>query len=104
MKKFVRFCVMYSISNPLPVSQSMLCPFISHLADSGLACGTVNTYSAAVRYLQISNDLPEPRAASMLKLVLEERGIRFVKAGDSTSRACLLITLVIFRQLTALRS
>ena len=98
MKKFGQFCVLYSILNPLPVSQSVLCMFISYLADSGLAYGTIKTYLAAVRYLQISMGLPEPRAAPMPKLALVERGIRRAKAGSSMSQARLPITPTILHR------
>ena len=95
---------MFSISDPLPVSQSVLCQFISYLAVSGLAYGTIKTYLAAVRHLQISMDLPEPQAVPMPKLALVERGIRRVKARESTPRARLPITPVILSQLKALWS
>ena len=54
INKFVQFCVSYNIASPLPVSQSVLCLFISHLANVGLSYGTIKTYLAAVRHLQIS--------------------------------------------------
>ena len=75
INKFVHFCNIYHVTNPLPVSQLLLCSYISHLANSGLAYSTIKTYLAAVRYLQISNDLPEPRTVPMPKLSLVERGI-----------------------------
>ena len=102
--KFVNFCDMFNITNPLPVSQSVLCLFISYLASSGLSYGTIKTYLAAVRYLQISKDLPEPRAVPMPKLALVERGIRRIKARDVAVRVRLPITPVILNQLRALWS
>ena len=102
INKFVHFCTVYNISNPLPVSQSVLCLFISYLAKSGLAYGTIRTYLAAIRYLQISQDLPEPRESSMPKLSLVERGIRRVKSIEETGRVRLPITPNILRQLRAL--
>ena len=56
INKFVKFCGLYNISNPLPVSQSLLRSYISHLANSGVAYGTIKTYLAVIRYLQISQD------------------------------------------------
>ena len=96
INKFVHFCNIYHVTNPLPVSQSLLCSYISHLANSGLAYSTIKTYLAAVRYLQISNDLPEPRTVPMPKLSLVERGIR---RGPR-----LPITPTILRQLRSLWS
>ena len=101
INNFVKFCGLYNISNPLPVSQSVLCSYISHLANSGLAYGTIRTYLAAIRYLQISRDLPEPRAEPMPKLALVQRGIQRLKP-QSASKPRLPITPAILRQLKAL--
>ena len=100
INKFVKFCGL-CISNPLPVSQSLLCSYISHLANSGLAYGTIKTYLAAVRHLQISRDLPEPRAEPMPKLALVQRGIQRLRP-QSASKPRLPITPDILRQLKAL--
>ena len=53
INRFYTFCNSYSIHNPLPASESTLCLFVSHLANNGLARGTVKTYMSAVRYLHI---------------------------------------------------
>ena len=68
INKFANFCASYNISHPLPVSQTVLCLFISHLANLGLAYATIKTYLAAIRHLHISMDLPEPRLTTMPKL------------------------------------
>ena len=82
--------------------QSLLCSYISHLANSGLAYGTIiKTYLAAVRHLQISRDLPEPRAEPMPKLALVQRGIQRLRP-QSASKPRLPITPDILRQLKAL--
>ena len=101
INKFVKFCALYNVSNPLPVSQSLLCSYISHLANSGLAYGTIKTYLAAIRYLQISQDLPEPRADPMPKLSLVQRGIQRSKP-QTAGKPRLPITPTILRQLKAL--
>ena len=101
INKFVKFCTLYNIINPLPVSQSLLCSYISHLANSGLAFGTIKTYLAAIRYLQISQDLPEPRADPMPKLSLVQRGIKRSRL-QSAGKPRLPITPAILRQLKAL--
>ena len=49
IKKFATFCAKYNIVNPLPVSQSVLCLFISHLANLGLAYGTIKSVLRRVR-------------------------------------------------------
>ena len=95
---------MYNASNPLPVSQSLLCLYVSHLANSGLAYSSIKTYLSAVRYLHIANNLQEPRTLPMPKLDLVERGIRSLKAQQPESRPRLPITPTILRQLRALWS
>lgn len=82
----INFCAMYSISHPLPVSQAVLCLFISHLANLGLANATIKTYLAAIRHLHISMDLPEPRSTPIPELALVERGIRRVKSSERSTR------------------
>ena len=104
INKFAHFCNIYHVTNPLPISQSLLCSYISHLANSGLAYGTIKTYLAAVRYLQISNDLLEPQAVPMPKLSLVERGIRHTRSEESSRRSCLPITSTILHQLRSLWS
>ena len=102
INKFVHFCNIYHVTNPLPVSQSLLCSYISHLANSGLAYSTIKTYLAAVRYLQISNDLPEPRTVPMPKLSVVERGIRQKRLEEPSRRPRLPITPTILCQLRSL--
>ena len=102
-KKFIQFCHLYAITNPLPVSQSLLCCYISYLAKSGLAYSTIKTYLSAIRHLQISAGLPAPEVTSMPKLSLVERGIRRLKSSEP-GRTRLPITPGILRQLRALWS
>ena len=71
IKKFCQFCVVCNIQTPLPVSQSLLCLFISFLANNGLSYGTIKAYLSAVRYMHIANDYPEPEVA--LRALLEHR-------------------------------
>ena len=83
------------------MSQSLLCSHISHLANFGLAIGTIKTYLAAIRYLQISQDLLEPRTDPMLNLSLVQRGIQRSRL-QSAGKPHLPITPTILRQLKTL--
>ncbi len=75
--KFIQFCNQYHVASPLPVSQSLFCYFAAYLATSGLSPGTIKTYLAAVRHLQIAQNLPDPRqVAPMAKLRLVEAGAK----------------------------
>ena len=98
-----QFCYIYSVTNPLPVSQSPLCSYISYLAKSGLAYASTRTYLSAVRHLQISVGLPVSYLAHMPKLSLVERGIRRSKSLQA-ERTRLPMTPGILRQLRALWS
>lgn len=102
INKFAQFCASYYITSPLPVSQSLFCLFISNL---DLSYGTIKTYYlAAIRYLQISMNLPEPRSVSMPKLALVERGVCYLRVSDRTTWQGLPITPVILCQIKALWS
>ena len=104
INRFILFCNTNHICHPLPVTQSLLCFYVSHLANAGLSYSSIKTYLSAVRYLQVANGLPEPRASSMPKLDLVERGIRRVKSLQPGGRPRLPITPSILRQLRALWS
>ena len=65
-KRFSEFCSRFSITTPFPVTEQVLCCFAAYLADVGLKPGTVKVYLAAVRNLQLSLGLPDPRDQSSL--------------------------------------
>ena len=93
----------YGVANPFPVSQALLCYFVAHLANSGLAYQTIKTYLAAVRHAQITRGLPKPkRNESMPKLKVVENGVRKIRAVNKTARPRLPITPTILRQIQAL--
>ena len=74
---------------PLPVRESDLCRFTSHLANDDVSHSTIKCYLSAVRRLQIANNLPDPQMASMPKLEGVIRGIKShqaLKGGSSKKR------------------
>ena len=80
----------------MPVTELLLCQFAAFLANEGLAAQTAKTYLAAIRNLQLSLGLPDPRDTSALpRLRLLLGGIRRVRARDPTRspRVRLPITL-----------
>ena len=94
--------MLYNITTPLPVSQNLVCLFVSHLACFGLSHSTIKTYLSALRHLQVMNDFGDPMWASMPKLKLVERGIRRVGASTSgDKRIRLPVTPNILRQIKA---
>ena len=69
MKRFHGFCVKFNVVNPFPVTEQLLRSFVSFLADEGLAPQTGKSYLAAVRNMQISLGLPDPRESSSLPVL-----------------------------------
>ena len=84
----------------LPVSQDILCYFVSYLGEAGLAYSTIKSYLSAIRYLQISYGFPSPFDIPMPRLDLILRGIKITKAKLGLApRRKLPVTPVILRQL-----
>ena len=79
-RRFHNFCTKYNVWNPFPVSESLLCSFVAFLADDGLAPQTCKSYLAAVRNMQLSLGLPDPRDQSSLPV------LKRVQAGISRTR------------------
>ena len=102
INRFVKFCTAHHVQAPLPVSQSLLCYYITFLAKSGLAYGTIKTYISAVRHLHVANDLLDPTAVPMPKMKMVANGIRKVQATSSHQKPCLPITPTILNQIRAL--
>ena len=79
-KRFQHFCTRYNIDTPFPVTEHLLCCFAAYLADDGLAPQSIKSYLSAVRNLQLSLGLPDPREQSTLPL------LRRVQAGIARCR------------------
>ena len=81
IKRFHAFCEQHQVFNPLPVTELLLCQFSAFLANQGLSPQTVKVYLAAIRNLQLSLGLPDPRDTSALpRLRLLLAGVRRVRA------------------------
>ena len=98
MKRFWGFCGQYSVTDPFPVTEHLLCAFAAHSADSGLAG---QTYLAAVRNTQLSLGLPDRREQSSLPILKRvQAGIARVRLGrGQPSRIRLPITAQILHQI-----
>ena len=100
MKRFEAFCSQFSVVSPFPITEHLLCCFAAFLADQGLTPQTAKSYLAAVRNMQISLGLPDPRDQSsmpMLKRVMA--GIQRARASSgSTPRPRLPITAAVLEQ------
>ena len=65
LKCFRHFCSQYDIVSPFPVSEAILCYFAMAMANNNLVSQTVKTYLSAIRFMQVSLGLPEPRDFSI---------------------------------------
>ena len=83
---------------PLPATEKQLCRFIAYLREEGLRHQTVKSYLAAVRHMQISNDMGDPKIGSMPRLELVVRGMKREQAGQPT-RTRLPITPEILKRI-----
>ena len=69
MRRFYAFCTHFNITSPFPVTEHLQCCFAAFLADQGLTPQTVKGYLAAVRNVQVSLGLPDPRDQSSLPML-----------------------------------
>ena len=99
-QRFLRFCESHSVHCPFPVSEKLLCCFAAWLADEKLCSTTIKTYLAAVRSMQISLGLPDPRDQSSMPMLKQvQAGIQRLQGHDQTvkRRIRLPITTAIWR-------
>ena len=89
---------MHNIS-PLPLYESVLCKFETHLADESLQYRSIKTYLSGLRYFHISVGLGDPYKAHMSKLYYVLKGVKRVQAmSGSGTRERLPITPNILRK------
>ena len=85
------FCFAFGIPFPFPVSETLLCYFVTALAREGIAPATIKIYLAAVRHAQIMRGLPEQRESSTLpRLRLIQNGVRRERARTGPAPAARL--------------
>ena len=71
----------------LPLSEHTLCYFLTFLVEAGLSPQTAKAYLSALRNLQISLDLPDPRKhASMPRLKRIQAGIARMNLSRGSPR------------------
>ena len=64
----------------MPASEQKLCRYVSFLAQEGLAPSSIKLYLSAVRHLQISLHLPDPKIKDMARLEQVVKGTKSVFA------------------------
>ena len=101
-RRFLAFCNQYNFQ-PLPVTETLLCRYVSFLASQSLKYQSIKSYLSA-RYLQISHGLHDPFGAGAFpRLEYVLKGIRRSPSAPG-SRARLPITPAILRGFHALLS
>lgn len=101
-RRFYNFCTKFDIVAPFPLTEHTLCLFAAHLADEGLAPQTAKAYLSAVRNLQLSLGLPDPRDSSslpVLKRVLAGISRARLSGGQPPQHIRLPITITILSRL-----
>ena len=74
---------MYNIG-PSPLYESVLCKFVTHLADESLQYRSIKMYLSGLRYFHISTGLDDTYKAHMPKLVNAVKGVKQVQAMSSS--------------------
>ena len=97
---YTDFCTNIAIA-PIPILQSTLCLFVSHLASQGVAHKSIKCYLSAVRHLQIATIGSEPEINGMVTLGNVLQGNKRLQAtlGLVTPRRRLPVTAAIIRTL-----
>ena len=68
-RRYIEFCEKTAAAL-LPATEKLLCHFVAYLKEEGLWHQTVKSYLAAVRHLQISNNMGDPKIGPMPQLEL----------------------------------
>ena len=93
IRRFSEFCSLYNVLTPFPVSEAHLCNYASFLAIQKLSPQTIKVYLAAIRHMQITMGLPEPREFSLMpQLWLVQSGINRIHNTQASTKVRLPIT------------
>eukprot|EP00959_Pyramimonas_sp_CCMP1952_P035999 753482-Pyramimonas_sp.AAC.1 len=85
MRQYIAFGEAYEKETTLPVSDTMLCGFITWLAAKGLKVSTIKVYLFAVRAAQLDAGLPFDPWRARHSVFITLQGARRIH-GDYTSR------------------
>lgn len=97
------FCTQWGVHQPLPVSEGLLCQFVSALGKEGLKHSTIKVYLSGVRFYQIAHGFGDPfrgSESSHPRLDYVMRGIKRAQAeGGVKLKPRLPVTPVILDKL-----
>ena len=102
LRRFANFGEIFNVLSHFPVSEAILCYFVSFLANQKLSPQTITFFLAGICHMQIKLGLPEPREFSSLpRLRLVQAGIQWVHAqvAAASTRICLPFTPTVLQQM-----
>lgn len=74
------------MSDPLPLTEQLLCRYVFYLAEQGLSPKSIKSYLSAVRHLQITNHMADPKISETPRLEQVMRGVKQMYAKKSPGR------------------
>ena len=100
VNRYLRFCQSQCLT-PLPVSENVLCSFVSQLADEGLKFRSIKTYLSGIRFYQIKSGTSDPfQGTTMPRLEYVMKGVKRHQAQmGGSSRTRLPITPSLLHEL-----
>ena len=84
-KRFLRFCNDFSL-RPYPISENILCYFVTFLWQQGLSAATIKTYLSGVRQMQIAGGYADPHINLMPRLRQILKGVDVTRAKQGSNR------------------
>ncbi len=66
-RQSLQFCIEINV-DPLPLTEPIMCRYVSYLGNQGLAHKSIKAYLSALRHLAISYKLPNPKISNMAYL------------------------------------
>ena len=74
-RRYTAFCYQFGLT-PFPLSETILCRFVAFLFNQSVSARSIRCYLSALRYTQISLNLPDPSLISMPILAYVIQGTR----------------------------
>lgn len=90
-KQYPQFCLAIK-APPLPATESLLCRFVSQLANEKLSHSTIKGYLSGVRHLHVAEGYGDPHISDMARLEQVLRGIKRARSSDCSRRERLPVT------------
>ena len=100
--RFISFCEKFHF-NPLPVTETLLCQYVSYLATQNIMHSSIKVYLSAIRHLHIENHMPDPHISNMARLEQVVKGVKRDQAHKlPNQRTRLPITADLMRQMKSI--